>query len=71
MTEQQAILQEQILKSYRGNEIIEQIKKQKHEATRVVVYAANSDERIEQELKEYGFHLFYFKISFNLENTPK
>ena len=71
VTEQQAILQEQILKSYRGNEIIEQIKKQKHEATRVVVYAANSDERIEQELKEYDFHLVYFKINFHLENTPK
>lgn len=59
VTEQQAILQEQILKSYRGNEIIEQITKQKHEATRVVVYAVNSDERIEQELKEYAIFTFH------------
>ena len=59
VTEQQAILQEQILKSYRGNEIIEQITKQKHEATRSVVYAVNSDERIEQELKEYAIFTFH------------
>ena len=52
VTAQQAVLQEQILKNYRGVEIIDQVKKNTHEATRVIVYAANSDERLEQELKE-------------------
>ena len=52
VTEQQNNLQEQILKTYRGNEIIEQAEKQRNQATKLVVYAASSDDRIEQELKE-------------------
>ena len=52
VTERQTVMQEQILKSYSGQEIIEQIEKQKFEAIKYVVYAENSNELIEQELKE-------------------